>query len=143
MPDQPNTHQPDIAERLARRGRAELLEKLPHLSDQDRTKLVDDAKIGQGYAYDMLSEKGVPGVSILHRLPPIHQKEVLIEAIQTEEDLDYVAAATDEIEAMIDVVFKDPSPEVLAFYKKKVAALGIPQKDPLQMAIEAEQERGL
>jgi len=143
MPEPTNQSQPDIAERLALRGRTELLEKLQNLSDNDRTKLADSPKIGQGYAYDMLSERGIPSAHILHRLSPIHQKEILIEAIQTEEDLDYVATAKDEIEAMIDVVFKDPSPEVLAFYEKKIAELGTPQKDPLQMAIDAEKEQGL
>lgn len=132
-----------LLDRIQARGVATLVGNIKTLSDKEIAALQDDHKMGLSFIGDLLAERGVPNGFILHRMSEITIKETLLEAVQTEAELDHVAAADDELDATLDVLTKEPSDEVIAFYEKKIHEMGTPQKDVLHMAIEAENEREL
>ena len=134
----------ELLDRISVRGVEALINEIPNLDEAKIEAIRADKEIGLQFMKDVMFDKGVPHTAILHRLTETTIKETLLEAIQTEEQLDRLAEANDEIDETLDIIAEGPTPEVVAFYEKKVGELGKPKEyvDPLQMAIDAEKENG-
>ena len=133
----------ELLDRITARGVEALIKEMPDLDDAKVAAIREDKEIGMQFMKDVMFDKGVPHTAILHRLTETTIKETLLEAIQTEEQLDRLAAANDEIDETLDIIAEEPKEDTVAFYRKKVDELGKPKEyvDPLQMAIDAENER--
>ena len=131
-----------LLDRISVRGIKALLNDMPDLDAGKVEALKAEKDLGLEDMKDLMHEKGVPHTAILHRLTETTIKETILEAIQTEEQLDRLAAAEDEIDETLDIIAEDPTPEVVAFYSKKVDNIGKPKErvDVLQLAIDAKNE---
>ena len=64
------------------------------------------AEEGLQHAYKLLANCNIPNAHIFHRFSEVMQQEMLIEALQTEEDIEQADRAENEIDGALNVLFK-------------------------------------